>query len=375
MRVIPFGLLAVAAGAPAFAQSINIDVGFNVTYPLPASTFGAGAVQPGVWNDVTGQTSTPQPLVDLQGNPIIPEIYRFGINGTFDFNNPLTSGNDQNLMDDCYDPGTLQASYWFVTDLDPGQYRVYTYGMAPDSASYRTNVSVLNSPDPLQVVGGAWPGGYVQGITHAMHHVTINAGDTLQITVQITATQGLATLDGFQIVKETPPPSTFCVPGQSGVMACVCSNPNGAGRGCANSGGPGATISFNGSPSVSNDTFQLTGSSMFSGDTCIFLEGDGVTSGGAPFFSGIRCVNGLLIRMYVKGGLNTSGGTSTAPVAGDMSISARCASNFPASTITPGQTRYFQIYYRDPNAAAPTGSCPSINQANATNGLQATWLP
>src|SRR5262249_50239641 len=108
----------------------------------------------------------------------------------------------------------------------------------------------------------------------------------------------------FTFFVGNPNPGTvFCEPGVSGVMACGCGNPNAPGRGCANTGGAGATIGGAGDASLGADTLTLTGTSMFSGTSCIFLQGDAVVSAGAPFFSGVRCVGGSLIRLYVKTGL------------------------------------------------------------------------
>ena len=170
--------------------------------------------------------------------------------------------------------------------------------------------------------------------------------------------------------------SVVCVPGQAGVMACVCNNPNGAGSGCGNTGGPGATISAAGTASLASDatdpgSMTLTGAGMFSGTSCIFLQGDGFVAAGAPFFSGVRCVGGSLIRLYVKTGLAPSG-MMTAPVTGDLSISNRSAAQVPSQPISPGTLRYYQIYYRDPQAN-PGGACPAVNGANVTTAFQILW--
>ena len=58
---------ALALGAPALGQQgFNIDIGGNQTYGIPSNLYGAGALQPGTWNDV--QTfALVQPLYDLTG--------------------------------------------------------------------------------------------------------------------------------------------------------------------------------------------------------------------------------------------------------------------------------------------------------------------
>src|SRR5262249_36866861 len=146
----------------------------------------------------------------------------------------------------------------------------------------------------------------------------------------------------------------------------------------ANTGSNGAQISGAGNPSLAADatdpgSVTLTGSSMFSGTSCIFLQGDALVATGAPFFAGVRCVGGSLIRLYVKTGLQPSG-SMTAPVAGDLSISNRSIAQVPSQPISAGQTRYYQVYYRDP-APNPGGSCPPVNGANITNALSIVWSP
>src|SRR5262249_54507175 len=103
------------------------------------------------------------------------------------------------------------------------------------------------------------------------------------------------------------------------------------------------------------------------------LQGDSTLAAGAPFFSGIRCAAGSLIRLYVKTGLAPSG-VMTAPTGSDLSISNRCAAASPPQPIGSGQTRYYPIYYRDPQPG-PGGSCRPVNGANATPGYQIVWGP
>jgi hypothetical protein len=69
-------------------------------------------------------------------------------------------------------------------------------------------------------------------------------------------------------------------------------------------------------------------------------------------------VSGTLKRLYVK---SASGGACAAPLQGDPSITARSAAL--GAPILPGDTRYYQVYYRDSAAAF----CPP-ETFNATNG-------
>jgi hypothetical protein len=73
----------------------------------------------------------------------------------------------------------------------------------------------------------------------------------------------------------------------------------------------------------------------------------------------LRCAGGTIIRLGTK--LNTAG-TSSYPVAGDLSVSVR------GNVAAPG-VRNYQAWYR--NAAA--FCTPST--FNLTNGYSVTWAP
>ncbi|MBK7644081.1 MAG: hypothetical protein IPJ19_13695 [Planctomycetes bacterium] len=123
-------------------------------------------------------------------------------------------------MDDSSDP--LGFSTWTFAGLAAGDYVLYTYAWAPDSAFFHSLVSVTGSPDPAQVVGGAWPGGYVAGVTHARHRIHVVTGSN--VVMNLSVASGSASVNGFQLVFEAPG-LAYCDPGSVGVMSCPCSNP------------------------------------------------------------------------------------------------------------------------------------------------------
>ena len=143
--------------------------------------------------------------------------------------------------------------------------------------------------------------------------------------------------------------------------ACPCGNNGTAGRGCNTSAATGgAQLAASGT--TSPDTVVLTSSGELPTVLSIFLQGDNTISQ-VPFGDGLRCVAGILKRLYVK---NASGGAVSAPAIGDPSITVRSAQL--GDTIPAGGTRYYQVYYRDPN----TGWCPSLT-FNVTNGVRIGW--
>ena len=159
--------------------------------------------------------------------------------------------------------------------------------------------------------------------------------------------------------------SEFCF--GDGILStlCPCGNFGTCRRGCENSGSTGgAKLRFSGA--LFPDSAVLTCDGTLPTALSIVLQGNSLLANPVVFGDGVRCVGGSLKRLYVK---NAVGGIVSAPAAGDNSISAQSA--LLGDVITPGSTRGYQIYYRDPNlafCASPTG-----NSWNVSNGVILTW--
>jgi Tol biopolymer transport system component len=154
----------------------------------------------------------------------------------------------------------------------------------------------------------------------------------------------------------------FCAGDGSIATFCPCGNGGMPGHGCQNSGSTGgATLLASGD--TNPDTVRLDTTGERPTALSIFLQGNANTSTGVVFGDGVRCVSGTLKRLYVK---SASGGACSAPGIGDPSITARSAAL--GDPISPGDTRYYQVYYRDPTA----GFCPP-ETFNATNGSRIGW--
>lgn len=136
---------------------------------------------------------------------------------------------------------------------------------------------------------------------------------------------------------------------------CGANSTGGAGAGCLNGTGVGATLVASGNPSIMNDTLVLTAS--ITNGSGFFFVGDQQIAGGSgtPFGNGLRCVGGNVQRVRkIPGGT----GLGVLPPPG-MTIHQIVGA-------TPGQTQYFQVWYRDPN-----GACG--NAFNTTNGVIVVW--
>jgi Tol biopolymer transport system component len=165
--------------------------------------------------------------------------------------------------------------------------------------------------------------------------------------------------------------TTLCDPGLAGVIPCPCSNaPSGPGRGCDNSSNTGgAVLAASGGTYLSSDSLQFTTTAERTSALSIVTQWTGPNPGGVVFGMGVRCTSGTFKRLYTK---TASGGSITAPNfgAGDPQVSVRSAAL--GNTILPGDSRWYLVYYRDPNVL---GGCSAISTFNATQTGQATWSP
>ena len=159
----------------------------------------------------------------------------------------------------------------------------------------------------------------------------------------------------------TPSATPFCLGDGSGA-ACPCGNTGATGSGCQNSAlTGGAMLEATGSASLSNDTLLLSSSYELPHAFSIFLQGNADLSAPVFFGDGLRCVGGSLKRLYSR---NASGGVVAAPTGSDPAVSARSAAL--GDPISAGQTRSYQVYYRDPDPSfcpSPPGGAFNVSSA------------
>jgi hypothetical protein len=167
-------------------------------------------------------------------------------------------------------------------------------------------------------------------------------------------------------IGSSSPGTPFCAGDGSLPTPCPCGNNGATGRGCANSivGSTGAQLVSSGA--TSPDTVVLSASGMLPSALCMFFQGNVQLPSGATFGDGVRCVGGTLRRLGPKTCVE---GAAYYPGLGDLSITQRSAAL--GDPISSGDTRYYQVYYRDPTPAfcAP----PLGNTWNVTNGVIITW--
>jgi hypothetical protein len=357
--------LTLASGATA--QSFNIDVG---SAPAPATTFGAGASQAGEWNVFVVPPTVNAPMNDITGaaTPVTMTVSG-GFLITSVTNLVGAAPDDIALMTDVLDPSTTAT--WTISNLAAGEYDIYTYAMAPDSAAYLTRVDVLGSIDPFQDVGGTWPNAYVLGITHSKHHITVAPAATITITtVESPMPPGPATnfgsIGGFQIVQNLPTNgAAFCAGDGSLVdhtTPCPCGNNGAAGNGCGHSfDANGANISASGT--IALDDIVLH--SQFEPVSSFTLFMQHANAGDTVFHDGVLCAGNPLIRLRGRAAVAGEAFFPNSNFANDSTttLSAR-GGTFPGS----GATMRYAAWYRN----ASSTFCPPAT-ANVTNGWVLTW--
>ncbi|HTF88585.1 MAG TPA: thrombospondin type 3 repeat-containing protein, partial [Planctomycetota bacterium] len=150
----------------------------------------------------------------------------------------------------------------------------------------------------------------------------------------------------------------YCA-GDGSATPCPCGNVGGAFAGCANSTGFGARIYNAGGVSCSADDAALVGIHLPAGKLALFITGDQQLNGGngVAFFDGLLCLT--VRRRYTPGLSSPTGVVSlSSPVTGSLGL------------IQPGQTWYFQSWYRSGIVGAPCGTA-----ANTSNGLGIVFGP
>ncbi|MDP6537962.1 MAG: L-type lectin-domain containing protein [Planctomycetota bacterium] len=137
--------------------------------------------------------------------------------------------------------------------------------------------------------------------------------------------------------------NAYCFGDGSGT-ACPCGNPGGPQEGCGNSTGAGAMIAATGSSSVAADDLGLTGAGLLPFQPALLFAGENAVNNGdgVVFGDGLRCAGGTVKRLGVRNGDG----------AGDAAWGPGLANQ---GGWQPGDTRRFQIWYRDP-AGSPCGS-------------------
>ena len=349
--------LCLTSVASAQVPFFNIDVGLNVTYALPASTYSAATSQTGTWNAVSMAAVMPIPLLDINGaaSPITLDV--FGGNGNYEFQNAGTpaGSDDEKLMEDLQDVGGLGpppgTTTWQFNNVPAGAYKVTFYSWAPDNRSYVTEFNLTGgAAGPIQCGNAAgWPG-FVSGVTYVQDSVTMALPGQLVFTA--TTITGFGNVNAIQIEPGTPVPTIYCTAKTTSIACAPSIGSSGSASATAGSG------------------FLVNGTGFINNKSCLLFYG---STGGAanPFQGGTLCVKAPIKRTP---GTNTFGNPPPNDCSGvpqiDMNLFAvggLGGTPLPALTVA-GTVVNCQWWGRDPGFAAP-------NNTQLSDGLQYTVGP
>ena len=151
--------------------------------------------------------------------------------------------------------------------------------------------------------------------------------------------------------------SAFCAGDGTGAP-CPCANTGAPGHGCANGHTSGALLEASGVFSASSPSLALHAAGLPPGQPGLFFQGDAAVNAGlgVAFGDGLRCVGGGLVRLQVAFADGAGACSTTADLAARGGVAA-------------GQTKRYQLWYRDPLG----GACGS--GINLSNAVELAWLP
>ncbi len=143
-------------------------------------------------------------------------------------------------------------------------------------------------------------------------------------------------------------------------VECPCGNDDPT-AGCRTSTGSGALISAFGSTSISEDILGFEATNVPPNKVGLLVFG--TTSTNVAFMDGIRCFGGGIQRFWKHENSNQVGILRYENV---ISQWGSVSNVF----FEPGDTRYFQIWFRDSGNGSPCGT-----KANLSNGVELTFTP
>jgi hypothetical protein len=239
------------------------------------------------------------------------------------------------------DGGTIIVDALFsdaAGDIDMELYDSLANCAADISVDYSGSVSDNENVTHTNISGGP--------LTYYVHVYQFNS----------TSNQDCNTYD-LNVDVTSPVLGTAMCFGDGSLIACPCGNEStlGAGEGCKNSLGYGSILSAGGSASVAADDITFTVTQARPNQTGMLVQGSTLIS--VPFKDGVLCAGNPTDRLEVV--TTDAAGTATT-----------VTSIVTSGAVAPGDTRWYQIWSRDPGGVSPCGT-----GSNFTNGMEITYVP
>jgi len=256
--------------------------------------------------------------------------------------------------------GRVSVNNAFDNGVRTFDFSIYDGNGAADLSDYQVAATVVGSGQYQPPMDSSFD--YSFDVTSEVQALLLTGATHVGLRVEGTSNPSfpnvLSTSLGTLTIKLGPPASTtpFCFGDGTGNV-CPCGNTGAVGMGCANSAGSGALLASIGTPNVSGgSTFMLAASGAVPSTPGLFFEGLTSLGNGQLFGDGLRCAGGQVTRLQVA--VSSGMGASLSSI--DIPATSGAAS---------GETRYYQLWYRD-TAPGPCGT-----GFNLTNGLAVTWQP
>ena len=264
---------------------------------------------------------------------------------------PLIDGSYPGLFVSKAAPDYFSLS---LADTDTLVVDIVALNTAADADLYLWDDAGINCGDLNTYLAQGFAGGNTDDLSY-----TNLSGSTMSLTLAVIhwagddqdCTDYDLDISGSGGVFATP----FCFGDGLGV-ACPCANESavGAGEGCQWSGGIGAILTAGGSNVVANDDLVLTVTQARPSQPSMLVQGSTII--GVPFKDGVLCMGNPTERVEVVFLDAAGAGSSVSSIVTEGNVS-------------PGDTRYYQQWFRDPGGISPCGT-----GSNFTQGLTINWI-
>ena len=172
----------------------------------------------------------------------------------------------------------------------------------------------------------------------------------------VASTNGARLMANALLHTAGTPVTAYCFCDGTG-SASPCGNQGAAGNGCENSvSTAGANLTGFGQASASASSMTLFGTNLIPDEPGLYFQANNLVNGGlgSVWNDGLRCAGGGLIRLQ----LVFTDGSGNSATSIDLAVKGE---------VSAGDTRRYQMWYRD-----PVGS-PCAAFSNTSNGIEITW--